>query len=87
MPQYQGQPTLSDVLNAVKEIHGDVRVALDRTTTHERSITALSSKVDGHDRDIAGAKSQATFFGTLASALVVGFIEGAKALFGPHGGS
>lgn len=82
-----GGPTLSDVLEAVRQLNGDVRVALDRTVNQDRVLTNLTTKVDAHDRDIAGAKSQATFFGTLASAVVVALIEGSKAIFGPHAGT
>lgn len=72
-------------MRALHELHGDVKVALDRTVTHERSLTALSSKVEGHGLDIAKTKGQATVFGTLASAVMVGAIEIGKSLLrGPH---
>lgn len=79
------QPTNSDIMTALHQMHGDVKVALDRTVTHERNINTLSSKVEGHGLDIAKAKGQATLIGGMASIIVAAFFEIGKAIFGgPH---
>ena len=87
------QPTLIDVMSAiqglhgdVKDLHGDVSVALDRTVSLERTTTVLSSKVDNHGLQIAGAKAQATMLASIGSAVVVGVIELGKRLLGDHNG-
>ncbi len=79
--------TLEQVLSAVNRLHGDVRVALDRTENQGAAITALTMTVTEHGKEMAATKSQATFFGTLASAVMVGLIEGAKTLFSGHTGN
>lgn len=75
-------PTLSDVMNAITTLNGDVKVALDRTVNQGAALVALQGTVTEHGKDLAGTKAQATFFGTLASAIVVGLIEGTKSLLG-----
>lgn len=76
------QPTNSELLGVLREIHGDVRVALDRTVTQGTAIAALTHKVGEHGLDLAKAKGQATVFGTVASAMMVGLIEAAKSILG-----
>lgn len=75
------QPTSSDIMRALHELHGDVKVALDRTNKQDIQITALNSRVTDQGLDIANAKGQATVLGAVASSLMVVLIEGGKALF------
>ena len=75
-------PTLSDVLDAVREIHGDVKVALDRTEKHAETLLSLATKVDGHGLEMAKAKGQASVIGVVGSGLLIGAVELAKWAFG-----
>jgi hypothetical protein len=78
-------PTISDVLDAIHKLNGDVRVALDRTENHSDALVALTTKVDAHGLDMAKAKGQASVLGVMGSVFVVGLVEAAKALFAqPH---
>lgn len=66
----------------IKSLHGDIKVALDRTVNQGADIANLRAAVTDHGKDLATTKAQATFFGTLSSAVLVGLIEGAKAILG-----
>lgn len=75
------QPSNQEILEAIREIHGDVRVALDRTENQDGRLNKLSDRVDGHGLDIARAKGNAASFGALASIAIVFVIEYLKSVF------
>lgn len=74
------QPTNTDLMQAIREIHGDVRVALDRTVNQGAQITALSTQVHGHTADIASAKGHAAAIGTAISTGILIAIEIGKTI-------
>lgn len=78
-----GEPTNSDIMHVIREMHGDIRVALERTRVHEDDNKAIWLKLNATAQDQAKLKGQATIFGTIASAIMVALIEGGKAFF-PH---
>ena len=82
-----GTPDLTDVMRELRQIHGKLEVALDRTVNQEKKISEIDTRVHQHGLDIASTKGQATVLGTIASAVMVGLIEGAKSVFGGHTGT
>ena len=77
-----GEPTNATILEVLREVHGDVRVALDRTQNLSKIAENLDKRVTDHGLDLARAKGSASVFGSIASVVVVGVIEGCKAILG-----
>lgn len=61
-----GEPSNHDILAAVSSLHGDVKVALDRTVRLDQKTNMLEDRVNGHGIAIATAKGSAAAFGSLA---------------------
>lgn len=49
------------------EIHGDVRVALDRTATHSASIDDLYSKHNAHANELAETRGRTKTYAAMAA--------------------
>ena len=76
-----GSPTISDVLDAMRELHGDVKVALDRTGKHETHITEIRNKVSTVEMDVSSLKTRAAVYGTVAATAVAAVVEWGRGLF------
>lgn len=81
-----GEPTLNDVMTAVTSLHGDVKVALDRTVNQATAIESITTRLQKQGEDIAGARGSAGVLGSLAAGVVVGIVEAAKAVIGARSG-
>lgn len=64
-----GQPSTGDILEAVRNLHGDVKVALDRTEQHDKRLGKVEDTQKTHGLDIARAKGSAS---TIASLVAIG---------------
>lgn len=64
------------IMVKLSEIHGDVKVALDRTTNHQGSIDDLYSKHNSHANELAESRGRSKTYAVLATLLggSVGFI-------------
>ncbi len=80
------EPTNSDLLRAIGDLHGDIKVALDRTVHHADELETLFQRTNQHAIEIAKAKGSAATIGLLVSGAVVGVIELARSWFSVGGG-
>lgn len=76
------EPTNADLMKTLREMHGDIRVALERTEVQARESQNIWTGLNKVTSEQAALKGQATIVGALASALLVGVIEAAKMIFG-----
>lgn len=79
-----GQYSISDVMDKLTTIHGDVKVALDRTDSQGKELSVMKTEQIHQGQEIARAKGHATALGAIASVVVVAVIEWIKSAAGGH---
>jgi hypothetical protein len=75
---------LRQIDDNVRNLHGDVKVALDRTIYHSEKIRNLEDGLGKQGLDIARAKGQAAAIAIGGSGIFAVLLEWGKSIFGGH---